>query len=75
LGRDVTYQQFMSSPQIQDAIAKYKLGQYLKSRGMAGAAATWYGGDWGYNHMYDKKPQNGYPSMYAYVQSILNRAK
>lgn len=75
LGRDVSYQQFMSSPQIQDAIAKYKLGQYLKSRGMAGAAATWYGGDWGYNHMYDKKPQNGYPSMYAYVQSILNRAR
>lgn len=75
LGRDVTYQQFMNSPAIQDAIAKYKLNQYLKSRGMAGAAATWYGGDWGYNHMYDKKPQAGYPSMYEYVMSILNRAK
>jgi hypothetical protein len=65
----------MSSPQIQDQIARYKLGQYLKSRGMAGAAATWYGGDWGYKHMYDKKPQAGYPSMYSYVMSILNRAK
>jgi hypothetical protein len=65
----------MNSPQIQDAIARYKLGQYLKSRGMAGAAATWYGGDWGYKHMYDKRPQNGYPSMYDYVMSILNRAK
>lgn len=75
LGRDVTYNQFMSSPQIQDAIAKYKLGQYLKSRGMAGAAATWYGGDWGYNHMYDRKPQAGYPSMYDYVMSVINRAK
>lgn len=75
LGRDISYSQFMGSPQIQDAIARYKLGQYLKSRGMAGAAATWYGGDWGYNHMYDKKPQAGYPSMYAYVMSVLNRAK
>lgn len=74
LGRDVSYQEFMNSPSIQDAIAKYKLGQYLASRGMAGAAATWYGGDYGYHHMYDKKPQNGYPSIYAYVMSVLNRA-
>lgn len=74
LGRDVSYNEFMGSPAIQDAIARYKLGQYLNSRGMAGAAATWYGGDWGYNHMYDKKPQAGYPSMYDYVMSILNRA-
>lgn len=75
LGHDVSYNQFMSSPAIQDAIAKYKLGQYLKTRGMAGAAATWYGGDYGYNHMHDRKPQNGYPSIYDYVMSVLNRAK
>lgn len=75
LGRDVSYNEFMNSPAIQDQIAKYKLNKLLNSRGMAGAAATWYGGDWGYNHMYDKKPQAGYPSMYSYVMSILNRAK
>lgn len=75
LGRDISYSEFMSNPQIQDSIARYKLGQYLKSRGMAGAAATWYGGDWGYNHMYDKRPQAGYPSMYDYVMSVINRAK
>jgi len=74
LGKDITYQQFMGSPAIQDQIARYKLGQYLKSRGAAGAAATWYGGDWGYKHMYDKKPQAGYPSMYEYVMAILRRA-
>jgi hypothetical protein len=74
LGHQVSYSQFMNSPAIQDQIARYKLGQYLKSRGMAGAAATWYGGDYGYRHMYDKKPQNGYPSIYAYVMSILNSA-
>jgi hypothetical protein len=75
LGRDVSRAEFLNSPSIQDAIARYKLGQLLQSRGMAGAAATWYGGDWGYNHMYDKKPQAGYPSMYEYVMSILSRAK
>lgn len=75
LGRDVSYNEFMGNPAIQDAIAKYKLGQLLKSRGMAGAAATWYGGQWGYEHMYDKKSQNGYPSMYEYVMSILNRGR
>lgn len=75
LGYDVSYSQFMSSPKIQDAIARYKLGQYMKSRGMAGAAATWYGGDWGYRNMHSRRPQNGYPSMYDYVMSILNRAK
>jgi hypothetical protein len=74
LGRDITFNEFMSNPGLQDAIARYKLGKLLASRGMAGAAATWYGGDWGYNHMYDKKPQNGYPSMYDYVMSVLNRA-
>ena len=75
LGRDVSREEFLSSPEIQDQIASYKLGQYLKSRGLAGAAATWYGGDWGYRNMYDKRPQAGYPSMYEYVMSILNRAR
>lgn len=74
LGKDITYQQFMNNPAIQDQIARYKLGQYLKKRGAAGAAATWYGGDWGYKHMYDKRPQAGYPSMYEYVMAILRRA-
>ena len=71
LGHVVSSSQFLASPQIQDAIARYKLQQLLNSRGMAGAAATWYGGDWGYHHMYDKTPQNGYPSMYDYVMSVL----
>lgn len=75
LGRDVSRSEFLNSPAIQDQIARYKLGNLLKSRGMAGAAATWYGGDYGYNHMHDRKPQNGYPSIYDYVMSVLNRTK
>lgn len=73
LGRDVSRAEFMSNPGIQDAIARYKLGKYMASRGMAGAAATWYGGDWGYRNMHSNRPQNGYPSMYAYIQSVLSR--
>lgn len=74
LGRDVSRQEFMSNPGIQDAIARHRLGIYLQNYGMAGAAATWYGGEWGRKNMYSKKPQAGYPSMYDYVMSILNRA-
>lgn len=74
LGRDVSVSEFMSNPSIQEAIARHRLGQYLKNWGMAGAAATWYGGTWGRNNMYSKTPQNGYPSMYEYVMSILNKA-
>lgn len=74
LGRDVTRDEFLNNRAIQDQIAAYKLGEYLKSRGMAGAAATWYGGDWGYKNMHNQSPQNGYPSMYEYVQAILRRA-
>jgi hypothetical protein len=73
LGHVVSASQFLSSPSIQDAIARYKLSQLVNQRGLAGAAATWYGGDYGYNHMYDKTPQNGYPSMYDYLMSVLSR--
>lgn len=75
LGRDVSYNEFLNTPSIQDAIARYKLNQYMQSRGMAGAAATWYGGDWGYNHMHDRTPQNGYPSMYDYIMSVISKTK
>lgn len=75
LGRDVTRNEFLNSRSIQDQIAQYKLGQYLKNWGMAGAAATWYGGQWGRENMYSKKPQNGYPSMYEYVMAILDKAR
>lgn len=73
LGRTVSYNEFMGSPNIQDEIARYKLGQYLAKYGAAGAAAAWYGGEGSVSHMYDKKPQNGYPSMYDYWNSVLSK--
>jgi hypothetical protein len=74
IGRGVTADEFMSSPQIQDQIAQYKLNQYLQKYGAAGAAAAWYGGPGSVAHMDDNKPQaGGYPSMRAYYEAILRR--
>lgn len=74
IGRGVTADEFMSSPQIQDQIAQFKLNQYLQKYGAAGAAAAWYGGPGSVAHMDDNKPQaGGYPSMRAYYEAILRR--
>lgn len=74
LGRSVSQSEFMSSPQIQDQIARYKLGQYLNKYGAAGAAVAWYGGPGAVSHMDDNKPQaGGYPSLRAYWEAILRR--
>lgn len=74
LGRDVSYQEFMNNPQIQDAIARYKLGQYLAKYGAAGAAVAWYGGPGAVKNMHSKTTQaGGYPSLYAYWTSVLSK--
>lgn len=74
LGRSVSQSEFMSSPSIQDSIARYKLGQYLSKYGAAGAAAAWYGGPGAVAHMDDNNPQpGGYPSLRAYYEAILRR--
>lgn len=74
LGRDVSYNEFMNSPQIQDAIARYKLGKYLQQYGAAGAAVAWYGGPGAVKNMYSKNTQRGgYPSIYSYWNSVLSK--
>jgi len=69
LGRNVTTQQFLSTPKLQEAIAQYKLSQYFNKYGAAGAASTWYSGSpskWN-----NRDPQGNYPSIHNYVLSIL----
>ncbi|MFE1914991.1 transglycosylase SLT domain-containing protein [Streptomyces anandii] len=74
LGRTVSYNEFMRSPAVQDAIASFKLGQYLRKYGAAGAAVAWYGGEGSVKNMYSKTTQTGgYPSLYAYWTSVLNK--
>lgn len=72
-GKAVPVNEFLANRAIQDRVAQYELGKYLNQYGLAGAAAAWYGGPGMVSHMYDKTPYGNYPSMYDYVQSILNR--
>jgi hypothetical protein len=69
LGRNVTPQQFMNNPQIQEAIARGKLRQYYDRYGVRGAASAWYSGD--PNKWRNTSSQGAYPSIYNYVMSIL----
>lgn len=78
LGRDVNIGEFLGSPQIQEAIAQYKLRSYYQKYGPAGAAVAWYAGPGavsGYmrNPGAYTNPQGAYPSIAAYVQQVLGR--
>ena len=71
LGRDVSSQQFLNNPRLQEAIARYMLRKYYRQYGPAGAASAWYSGDPG--KWNDRNPQGGYPSIHQYVLDILRR--
>lgn len=74
LGRDVSRAEFLGNPALQDAIARWQLGNYLKKYGAAGAAVAWYGGPGAVKNMYSKTTQaHGYPSLYAYWNSVLSK--
>lgn len=45
LGREVTPQEFIANPQIQDAIFNGKFGQYVDKYGPDGAARAWFAGE------------------------------
>lgn len=49
LGREVTPQEFISSPELQDAIFNGKFGQYVAKYGPEGAARAWLAGEGGMN--------------------------
>jgi hypothetical protein len=49
LGREVRPEEFMASPEIQDAIFKGKFGQYAEKYGPEGAARAWFAGEGGMN--------------------------
>jgi hypothetical protein len=80
LGYNISSSQFMQSPQLQDAIAQYKLRQYYNKYGAAGAAVAWYAGPGtvsGYMKNPGKytNPQGAYPSIANYVNQILGRMR
>lgn len=72
LGRDISPSQFMGSPQLQDAIARYKLQQYFNKWGPRGAAVAWYAGP-GMVGRAGNKSQGAYPTINNYANAILRR--
>lgn len=47
LGRQVTADEFMANPQIQDQIFDHRFGGYVQQYGPEGAAQAWFGGPGG----------------------------
>jgi hypothetical protein len=79
LGHSISAQQFLNSPQLQEQIAQYELGNYYKKYGPGGAAVAWYAGE-GTAQKYVRNngsgfnaPQGGYPSINQYALSVLKR--
>lgn len=74
LGFDITPQQFLSTPALQEKIASFKLKEYYDRYGPAGAAVAWYAGPGAVNKLSNStKSQGAYPSIDAYKKSILRR--
>jgi hypothetical protein len=70
LGKSLTWQQFRDSPSAQDAVARYKLGGYLKKYGAAGAAAVWFSGSPNVN----SSASDGGNTVRQYVAKVLKWA-
>lgn len=49
LGRQVTPQEFLANPQLQDQIFQHQFGQYVQKYGPEGAARAWFAGEGGMN--------------------------
>lgn len=58
LGREVTPEEFLSNPQIQDAIFDHKFGGYVNQYGPEGAAQAWFAGPGGVGKL-DRKDSLG----------------
>jgi len=50
LGQSLTPQQFLSSPQAQDAVFNGRFGDYVQKYGPEGAARAWFAGEGGMNN-------------------------
>jgi ATPase subunit of ABC transporter with duplicated ATPase domains len=78
-GKSYTPQQYLHSPQLQEATAQYMLKKYYDRYGPAGAAVSWYSGE-GNAKKYLANPnapqytrkQGAYSSIGAYALGILS---
>lgn len=74
LGRDITVQQFLKRPKLQERIAQSKLSNYFNQYGASGAAKAWYAGPGNADSNSDS-PQYGGPSINDYAASVLKRMR
>lgn len=70
LGREVTPDEFLANPQIQDAIFDGKFGKYVQQFGPEGAAQAWFAGPGGVGKM-DRQDVLG-TSVAEYTQKFTN---
>ena len=70
LGREVSPDEFMANPALQDAIFDGKFGQYVAQYGPEGAAQAWFGGPGGVGKL-DRTDSLG-TSIGAYTQKFRN---
>lgn len=66
------------TPENQEIVARFKLGQYYDKYGARGAAIAWYGGEGALNYSDEalnrKQGDNGeYPSINEYADEVLGR--
>ena len=72
LGRDITPQQYLKSPQLQEQIARHQLGKAQGKYGSEGAARWWYSNNAAPS---DKRPNAGEPTPNEYASNVLRRMK
>jgi hypothetical protein len=65
LGRSMTPQEFLASPEAQDAVFRGKFGQYTQKYGPEGAARAWFAGERGMNNPNAVDPLGTTVSSYA----------
>ena len=76
---NISTNQFLHSPEIQNRVARFKLQQYYNMYGPAGAAVAWYAGPGRAKEYVNAggrgfdRPQGNYPSIASYAQSILKK--
>jgi hypothetical protein len=76
LGRSISPDEFLRSPQLQEQVARYKLQDYFKKYGAEGAAKAWYGGEGAARKSSNNKNNGGkFPSLNSYAQSVVGRMR
>lgn len=76
LGRSISAQEFLRSPQLQEQIARFKLKEYYDKYGAAGAAKAWYGGEGAARRSSNRRNNGGrFPSLNSYASSVVSRLR